>query len=98
MVIEGIVLGHKISSKGIEVDNAKIDVIETLPPPTNVKGIRSFLGHASFYRRFIKDFSKIAKPLSNLLTNDKTFIYDKDYLVAFEKLKENLINAPLITA
>ncbi|GAU24667.1 hypothetical protein TSUD_322750 [Trifolium subterraneum] len=68
MLTEGIVLGHKISSKGIEVDKAKIEVIEKLPPPVNVKGIRSFLGHAGFYRRFIKDFSKIAKPLSNLAT------------------------------
>src|ERR1051325_3921746 len=98
MVTEGIVLGHKISSRGIEVDKAKIDVIETLPPPTNVKGIRSFLGHAGFYRRFIKDFSKIAKPLSNLLNKDESFIFDRDCLMAFEKLKENLINAPIITA
>ena len=56
MVQEGIVLGHKVSARGIEVDKAKIEVIEQLPPPTNVKGIRRFLGHAGFYRRFIKDF------------------------------------------
>src|ERR1044072_7466347 len=87
MVTEGVQLGHKISLKGIEVDKAKIDVIETLPPPTNVKGIQSFLGHAGFYRRFIKDFSKIAKPMSNLLNKDKSFIFDKDCLIAFEKLK-----------
>ena len=62
MVREGIVLGYRVSSKGIEVDPAKISTIEKLPPPTNVKGIRSFLGHASFYRRFIKDFSKVIKP------------------------------------
>ncbi|KAL4346878.1 hypothetical protein GQ457_17G009040 [Hibiscus cannabinus] len=67
MVIEGTVLGHKISSKGIEVDKVKVEVIEKLPPPTTVKGIRSFLGHVGFYRRFIKDFSKISKPLCNLL-------------------------------
>ena len=66
MVQEGIVLGHRVSSKGIEVDRAKIAIIEKLPPPKNVKEIRSFLGHAGFYRRFIKDFSKLSKPLCNL--------------------------------
>ncbi|KAL5579926.1 hypothetical protein UlMin_012368 [Ulmus minor] len=67
MVQEGIVLGHKVSKQGIEVDKAKIEVIEKLPPPSSVKGIRSFLGHAGFYRRYIKDFSRISKPLCQLL-------------------------------
>jgi hypothetical protein len=66
-VREGIVLGHKISDKGIEVDKAKVDVIEQLPLPTNAKGISSFLGHAGFYQRFIHNFSKIARPLTHLL-------------------------------
>ena len=70
MVKKGIVLGHRVLSKGIEVDMAKIYTIEKLPPPTNVKGIRSFLGHAGFYQRFIKDFLKIVKPLCNLLEKD----------------------------
>jgi hypothetical protein len=73
MVREGIVLGHLISERGIEVDRAKIEVIEQLPPPVNVKGIRSFLGHVGFYRRFIKDFSHIARPLTNLLAKDVSF-------------------------
>jgi len=75
MVTEGIVLGHKISGKGIQVDQAKIEVIEKLPPPINVKGVRSFLGHADFYRRFMKDFSKIAKPLFNLLVKENDFVF-----------------------
>ncbi|KAK1681359.1 hypothetical protein QYE76_042207 [Lolium multiflorum] len=71
MVNEGIVLGHKISERGIEVDRAKVEGIEKMPYPRDVKGIRSVLGHAGFYRRFIKDFSKISKPLTNLLQKDK---------------------------
>jgi hypothetical protein len=65
MVREGIVLGHKVSERGIEVDKPKIEVIEQLSPPTNVKGISSFLGHAGFYRHFIKNFSQIARPLTS---------------------------------
>jgi hypothetical protein len=64
MVKQGIVLGHVISMRGIEVDKAKIETVEKLSPPTNIKSLRSFLGHARFYRRFIKDFSKITKPLT----------------------------------
>jgi len=63
MVQEGVVLGHIISNKGIEVHKEKVEVIEK-SPPTTAKGVRSFLGHVSFYRRFIKDFSKITKPLT----------------------------------
>ena len=83
MVQERIVLGHKISVRGIEVDKAKIDAIEKLPPPMNVKGVRSFLGHAGFYRRFIKDFSKVAKPLSNLLNKDVAFVFNEECMEAF---------------
>ncbi|CAM8947563.1 unnamed protein product [Rhodiola kirilowii] len=96
MVQEGIVLGHLVSKRGIEVDKAKVEVIEKLPPPRDVKGIRSFLGHASFYRRFIKDFSKIARPLTNLLCNDTKLRFNEECLVAFEKLKKALVSAPII--
>jgi hypothetical protein len=64
MVKQGIVLGHVISERGIEVDKAKIEMVEKLPPPTNIKLLRSFLGHAGFYRIFIKNFSKITKLLT----------------------------------
>ena len=98
MVQEGIVLGHKISQSGIEVDKAKVEVIANLPPPTTVRGIRSFLGHAGFYRRFIKDFSKIAKPLTNLLVRDVPFVFSSECKQAFETLKEKLISAPIMVA
>ena len=91
MVNEGIVLGHKISEGGIEIDKAKVDAIEKMPCPKDIKGIRSFLGHAGFYRRFIKDFSKISRPLSNLLQKDVPFVSDDDYVEAFETLKKVLI-------
>ena len=98
MVQEGIVLGHRISTRGIEVDKAKIEAIEKLPPPSSVKGIRSFLGHAGFYRRFIKDFSQIAKPLSNLLVQGIPFEFDSQFLHAFTVLKDKLISAPIVVA
>nr|GEW46423.1 reverse transcriptase domain-containing protein [Tanacetum cinerariifolium] len=81
MVKEGIVLGYKISKDGIEVDKAKVEVIAKLPHPTTVKGIRSFLGHAGFYRRFIKDFLKIARPMTYLLEKDTPFLFFKDLCV-----------------
>ena len=73
MVAEGIVLGHRISKGGIEVDCAKVSIIKDLPPPDSVKAIRSFLGHAGFYCRFIKDISKISEPLCRLLCKDVDF-------------------------
>ena len=76
MVNQGIVLGHVIFEKGIEMDKGKIELISKLPSPTNVKTVRQFLGHAGFYRRFIHDFSKIAKPLYKLLEKDAKFEWD----------------------
>src|SRR4051812_31497747 len=96
MVNEGIVLGHKISTRGIEVDKAKIEAIERMPYPRDIKGIRSFLGHAGFYRRFIKDFSKTSRPLTNLLQKDTPFVFDEDCKEAFEVLKKALTTAPIV--
>ncbi|KAK8644735.1 hypothetical protein V6N13_124035 [Hibiscus sabdariffa] len=96
MVDEGIVLGHKISSRGMEVDKAKIDVISKLPPPTTVKGICNFLGHAGFYRGFIEDFSKITKSLFSLLEQGRQFKFNDDCTKAFEILKNKLVTAPIV--
>ena len=90
MVNQGIVLGHVISNKGIEVDKAKVELISKLPPPTNVKAVKQFLGHAGFYRRFIKDFSKISKPLSELLVKDTNFFWDEGH--------SHLTTAPIVRA
>ena len=95
-VQHGIVLCHEISKKGIKVDKAKIDVVAKFPIPKCVKNIWSFLGHAEFYRRFIKDFSKIARPLTNLLAKNIPFIFNNRYLTTWEKLKMKLIDAPII--
>ncbi|GKB48435.1 reverse transcriptase domain-containing protein, partial [Tanacetum coccineum] len=89
---------HKISRKGIEVDRAKVDVIAKLPHPTIVRGIRSFLGHAGFYRRFIQDFSKIARPMTHLLEKEAPFIFSKECVEAFETLKQRLTHAPILVA
>nr|GFA44817.1 reverse transcriptase domain-containing protein [Tanacetum cinerariifolium] len=96
MVKEGIVLGHKIYGAGIKVDRAKIDVIAKLSYPTNVKGFRSFLGHAGFYRRFIKYFSMISKPMTQLLMKDVKFDFSDDCKNAFNIFKEKLTTAPII--
>ncbi|GJZ58908.1 reverse transcriptase domain-containing protein [Tanacetum coccineum] len=98
MVKEGIVLGHKISKSGIEVDRAKVDVIAKLPHPTTVKGVRSFLGHAGFYRRFIQDFSKIARPMTHLLEKETPFFFSKECIESFNTLKRKLTEAPILIA
>nr|GFA43629.1 reverse transcriptase domain-containing protein [Tanacetum cinerariifolium] len=98
MVKEGIVLGHKISKKGIEVDKVKIEVISKLPHPTTVKGICSFLGHAGFYRHFIKDFSKISRPMTHLLEKNSPFIFSNECIQAFRTLKDKLTEASILIA
>jgi hypothetical protein len=78
------------------VDKVKIEVIEQLPPPTNVKGIHSFLGHAGFYQRFIQNLSQFARPLMHLLTKDAMFIFTEECLQSFHTLKKALISAHII--
>ena len=96
MVREGVVLGHIVSGKGLEVDNAKIEVIQNLPLPSTVKDLRSFLEHGGFYQRFIQDFAKVSKPLTTLLCKDKDFIIEEEGKRAFTMLKQALIEAPIV--
>ena len=96
MVTEGIVLGHMIYAVGLEVDQAKVSIIKNLMPPTTVKGIRSFLEHAGFYRRFIRDFSKIARPLCRLLEKDAKFKFDESCERYFEEIRSKLVEAPIM--
>ena len=98
MVSDGIVLGHKVSATGIEVDRAKIEVMTGLPAPTNVKDVRNFLGHAGFYMRFIQDFSKIARPLTTLLCKELKFNITPECVKAFEEIKKALITVPVVQA
>ena len=96
MVWERVVLEHIVSGKGLEVDKAKIEVIQNLPLPSTNRDLRSFLGHVGFYKRFIQDFAKVSKPLTTLLCKGKDFIIDKERKRAFVMLKQALIEAPIL--
>ena len=93
---KGYCLGTQDFCSWIGSRPSKVAIIKTLLPPTTVKGIRSFLGHASFYRRFIKDFSKISRPLCRLLEKDENFDFDESCRYAFEEIKSRLVTAPIM--
>ena len=96
MVREGTIFGHKVFEKGVEIDESNISALRRLPIPQDIKHLKMFLGHAGFYRRFIKDFAKIAIPLTNLFEKDTPFYLDHDCIAAFENLKKALVSAPII--
>ena len=96
LLIEGIVLGHLVSSQGIKVDPAKIEVITHLPPPKTQREVRNFLGHAGYYRRFIENFTKVAAPMFKLPTKDAEFQWTKSCQHAFDTLNEKLSVAPVL--
>ncbi|CAA7407028.1 unnamed protein product [Spirodela intermedia] len=98
MVKEGVVLGHIVSKRGLEVDRAKIDIISKMKPPNSVKQIRSFLGHAGYYRKFIQDFSKISKPLTMLLSKDVPYNFDEKCFESFSEIKRLLTEALILQA
>ena len=96
MIREGVVLGHIVSGKRLEVDKAKIEVIQNLPLLATIQDLRSFLGHFGFYRRFIQDFTKFSKPLTTLLRKNKDFIIDEEGKRAFVMFKKTLIEASIL--
>jgi len=96
MVEHGVVLGLVLSSRGLEVDKAKVDIIQSSPYLRCVKDVRSFLGHVGFYRRFIKDLSKIASPLCAFLAKDASFDFNDDCMRAFNQLKWKLTTSPIV--
>lgn len=96
MVKEGILLGHKIPKRGLELDQENIEVIEQFPPLINVKGIKSFLGHVGFYIRFMKDFSKMTKPLCQKLQHDVPYVFSPECDHALNLLKKSLVSTPIV--
>ena len=96
MMSEGVVLGNFIYANGIQVDPSKIKVIKNIPTPVTKKEVRSFLGHAGYYRRFIEKISELASPLFSLLMKDMQFVWNEACQTTFVKLKENLSTAPIL--
>lgn len=96
LMTEGTVLGHTISCQGLQVDPNKIALIKKVPPPQKLRDVRSFLGLAGYYRRFIKDFSKLASPLFGLLAKDVEFKWTDDCQRALNELKDKLVSAPIL--
>jgi len=96
LMTEGTVLGHSISQQGLQVDPNKVDIIQRVPPPQKQRDVRSFLGLAEYYRRFIKDFSKLASPLFGLLAKDSEFIWSKSCQEALDILKDKVTTAPIL--
>jgi hypothetical protein len=93
LLTEGVVLGHHVSSEGIKVVLAKIEVIIRLPPPKTQKEVRIFLGHAGYYRRFIESFIKIVTPMFRLLIKDVDFVWTEQFQTTFEIVKAKLFVA-----
>jgi hypothetical protein len=93
---EVIFLGHKISEQGVEPDNHKVEAIKNFPKPNMAKQLKSFLGLAGYYRRFIPQFSKIATPLHKLLKKDAKYVWEEDQEAAFRTLKQKLMSQPIL--
>ena len=91
-----IYLGHTVSHKGIHTDPAKIEVIQNLPPPSNLEKLRSFLGLAGYYRKFIPDFATVSAPLRALTKKNVKFLWTDQHQNAFQTLQQRLCSAPVL--
>ncbi|KMQ89993.1 enzymatic polyprotein endonuclease reverse [Lasius niger] len=89
-------LGHVITDDGVRPDPRKISSVKNFPVPRNLKNVRQLLGLAGYYRRFISDFSRIAKPLSDLLKKDEKFIWNTGTQYAFDTLRDLLCKKPIL--
>ena len=89
-------LEHVISGEGIAVDPTKVDTVRKWEAPTSVREIRSFLGLAGYYQRFIENFSKIAKPMTELLKKDTKFKWTEECEASFQELKKRLVTSPVL--
>ena len=96
MVTQGLMLGHIVSFEGITEDKSKVELISSLLSPTSVKDIRSFLSHATFYKRFIRDFISIAWHLTSLLSKDTPFVWSEECEKEFSLLKSSLTLTPIM--
>eukprot|EP00253_Pinus_taeda_P005004 PITA_05004 len=96
LMTQGTILGHAISQQGLQVDPNKIAIIQRVPPPQKVKYVQSFLGLEGYYRRFIKDFSKLASPLFGILRKDAEFIWSDNCQEALDSLKSKLVTALIL--
>ena len=89
-------LGHVVSAAGVQTDPGKLKAVERYPVPTDVKTLLSFLGLASYYRRFVSRFAAIASPMHLLTKKDAPFVWTEECQLAFEKIKKLLISAPVL--